>query len=236
MRDNDKRPLPSANIELALRYLYEGFLMQKKKMSKDPAVLFYTSDFLTGTTLMSNEQVGKYIRLLCIQHQRGILTEKDMMKICETYDEDIFEKFEKTEEGYFNQRMRDEFEKRKKYSESRANNRKKKEDMKNICNSYEQHMEIENENEIEVTLTTKNKTIKRFVKPTIDELKDYMKEIEFNGDAEYFYNYYESNGWVVGRAKMKDWKSAVQNWKRRDRTFSNKSEELTPNRPKLATL
>lgn len=205
-------------------------------MSKDPAVLFYTSDFLTGTTLMSNEQVGKYIRLLCIQHQRGILTEKDMMKICETYDEDIFEKFEKTEEGYFNQRMRDEFEKRKKYSESRANNRKKKEDMKNICNSYEQHMEIENENEIEVTLTTKNKTIKRFVKPTIDELKDYMKEIEFNGDAEYFYNYYESNGWVVGRAKMKDWKSAVQNWKRRDRTFSNKSEELTPNRPKLATL
>lgn len=205
-------------------------------MSKDPAVLFYTSDFLTGTTLMSNEQVGKYIRLLCIQHQRGILTEKDMMKICETYDEDIFEKFEKTEEGYFNQRMRDEFDKRKKYSESRANNRKKKEDMKNICDTYEQHMEIENENENLDIKTKEIKTTKRFIKPTIDELKDYMKEIEFNGDAEYFYNYYESNGWVVGRAKMKDWKSAVQNWKRRDRTFSNKSEELTPNRPKLATL
>lgn len=75
-----------------------------------------------------------------------------------------------------------------------------------------------------------------FIKPTLEQVKDYMKEIEFNGDAEYFYNYYESNGWVVGRAKMKDWKSAVQNWKRRDRTFSNKSEELTPNRPKIATL
>lgn len=205
-------------------------------MSKDPAVLFYTSDFLTGTTLMSNEQVGKYIRLLCIQHQKGVLSEKDMLKICDSYDEDIFDKFEKTEEGYFNKRMRDEFEKRKKYSESRANNRKKKEDMKNISISYEQHMEIENENEDVNTLTKKNKTTKRFVKPTIEEVKEYMQEIEFNGDAEYFFNYYESNGWIVGRAKMKDWKSAVQNWKRRDRTFSNKSEQQIPNRPKLATL
>jgi len=205
-------------------------------MSKDPAVLFYTSDFLTGTTLMSNEQVGKYIRLLCIQHQKGVLSEKDMLKICDSYDEDIFDKFEKTEEGYFNKRMRDEFEKRKKYSESRANNRKKKEDMKNICNSYEQHMEIENENEILDSINTKNKTTKRFVKPTIEQVKEYMQEIQFNGDAEYFFNYYESNGWIVGRAKMKDWKSAVQNWKRRDRTFSNKSEQQIPNRPKLATL
>lgn len=75
-----------------------------------------------------------------------------------------------------------------------------------------------------------------FIKPTIEQVKEYMQEIEFNGDAEYFYNYYESNGWIVGRAKMKDWKSAVQNWKRRDRTFSNKSEQQIPNRPKLATL
>ena len=46
-------------------------------MSKDPAVLFYTSDFLSGTFTMTNEQVGKYIRLLCLQHQKGRLTEKD---------------------------------------------------------------------------------------------------------------------------------------------------------------
>jgi hypothetical protein len=55
-------------------------------MSKDPAILFYTSDFLTGTFTMTDEQVGKYIRLLCLQHQKGSLTEKDMLKICKTYD------------------------------------------------------------------------------------------------------------------------------------------------------
>lgn len=226
VRDNEKRLLPSADIELALRYLYEGFLMQKK-MSKDPAVLFYTSDFLTGTTLMTNEQVGKYIRLLCIQHQKGVLSEKDMLKICESYDEDIYDKFEKSEEGYYNFRMREEFEKRKKYSESRANNRKKKEDMKNICKSYEQHMEIENENE-----NLNNKST-RFQKPTIEELREYMNAQGMNDVSNKFYDFYESKGWMIGKNKMKDWKSAVRTWKQNNlkSTF-----ETQVNRPKLATL
>ena len=70
-------------------------------MSKDPAFLFYSSDFLTGTALMSDEQVGKYIKLLCYQHQKGHLTERDMLKICSTHDEDIFSKFEKDENGLY---------------------------------------------------------------------------------------------------------------------------------------
>ena len=44
--------------------------------TKDPAFLFYSSDFLSGTFTMTNEQIGKYIRLLCIQHQKYILSEK----------------------------------------------------------------------------------------------------------------------------------------------------------------
>lgn len=111
-------------------------------MSKDPAVLFYTSDFLTGTMTMTNEQVGMYIRLLCLQHQKKFLQEKDMLMICKTYDEEVYNKFKKCHEGYYNERMHEEFEKRKKYSESRSKNRigKKKK-------SYVNHMEDENENE-----------------------------------------------------------------------------------------
>jgi hypothetical protein len=115
-------------------------------MAKDPAFLFYTSDFLTGTLTMTDEQVGKYIRLLCLQHQKGALSEKDMLFICKSYDEDIFCKFVKSESGYFNQRLKDESEKRANYSLSRSNNRKKKEDIKNICKTYDEHMENENEN------------------------------------------------------------------------------------------
>ena len=121
---------------------------------KDPAFLFYSSDFLSGTMLMTDEDVGKYIRLLCLQHQKGHLKEKDMLSICKTYNEDIFNKFKKDEDGnYYNERLEYESNKRKAYSESRRNNRKKKEetetyekDMKNICNSYEKHMGNENIN------------------------------------------------------------------------------------------
>jgi hypothetical protein len=95
-------------------------------MSKDPAVLFYTSDFISGTLTMSYEQKGKYIILLCLQHQQGKLSHDDMMNICGTYDEKVFAKFEKDEEGfYYNQRMRDEAEKRNKFTESRRQARLK---------------------------------------------------------------------------------------------------------------
>ena len=128
---------------------------------KDPAFLFYSNDFLSGTFLMSDEQIGRYIKLLCLQHQKGHLKEKDMLSICKSYDEDIFSKFIKDEEGnYYNERLEEEIIKRKNYSESRRNNRLKKsseeekqeeketyeKDMKKICNSYEEHMENENEN------------------------------------------------------------------------------------------
>jgi len=102
---------------------------------------------------MTYEQVGKYITFFCMQHQYGSLTEKDMMHICGTYDEDIWLKFEKTDAGFINKRMHEEAEKRKKYSESRRNNKlnsTKKQDMINISSSYDKHMENENENEIEV--------------------------------------------------------------------------------------
>lgn len=112
-------------------------------MAKDPAVLFYTADFLTGTMTMSNEQKGKYITLLCLQHQKTTLTEKDMLNICDTYDKDIFSKFKQDGDDFYNERMRLEHEKRSKYSKSRSENRKKNEN--NICKSYDKHMENENE-------------------------------------------------------------------------------------------
>lgn len=121
-------------------------------MSKDPAVLFYTSDFLTGVLFFSDEEIGKYIKLLCMQHQKGHLSEEDMLHICKTYDKKIFEKFKKdNNELYYNERMDKEIIKRKSYSESRRTNRigKKEniqEHMSNISSTYVEHMENENEN------------------------------------------------------------------------------------------
>jgi len=192
-------------------------------MSKDPAFLFYSSDFLTGTLLMSMEQKGKFITLLCIQHQKGHLSEKDMLHICGSYDEDVFTKFQKDEQGkFYNIRLEEEVDKRKAYSESRRNNRKKKEDMNNTSSSYVEHME--NENEIE-DLIVKKKVV-RFQKPTIEQLKEYMREQGMNDIAENWLNHYEANGWMVGKNKMKDWKASVRTWKLNNLKNNSPSQQV----------
>ncbi|MGN1301805.1 MAG: hypothetical protein ACI4U9_04725 [Clostridia bacterium] len=117
---------------------------------KDPAFLFYSNDFLSGTMLMSNEEIGIYIKILCIQHQQGHLKKDDLLNMGAT--EKILSKLKIDNEGaYYNERLELEANKRRAYSESRSNNRKKKttykEDIKNICNSYEKHMGNENINE-----------------------------------------------------------------------------------------
>ena len=116
---------------------------------KDPAVLFYTSDFLTGTALMTYTQRGKYITLLCLQHQNGRLSEKDMKKICGKADEDIFSKFRQDEEGlYYNERLEKETAKRIRFSERQSEIAKKRWDgAKGDAMAFPRECLLENENE-----------------------------------------------------------------------------------------
>lgn len=119
-------------------------------MAKDPAVLFYTQDFLVGTLTMTDEQRGKYIYLLCLQHQKGKLTLTDLKSKLTDEDIDVANRFPLQPDGfYYNQRMYDESVKRKNYTESRRNNRKKKDDVDilHISKSYVNRMENANANE-----------------------------------------------------------------------------------------
>jgi hypothetical protein len=112
---------------------------------------------------MSNEEVGKYIRLLCYQHQDGVVTQ-DHIDHVKGITPRIQKKFELDADGnLFNKRLRLESEKRKNYTESRRNNRLKKndesKDMNNISSTHDNHMKehmfnhmtnhMENENENE---------------------------------------------------------------------------------------
>jgi hypothetical protein len=58
--------------------------------------------------------------------------------------------------------------------------------------------------------------VKRFKKPTLDEVANYIQERKSFKvvDAARFYDFYESNGWKVGKNPMKDWKAAVRNWEK----------------------
>ena len=58
-----------------------------------------------------------------------------------------------------------------------------------------------------------------FKKPTVEEIKAYCEERGNNIDARQFYDFYESKGWKVGNAKMKDWKASIRTWEHNQ--FSN---------------
>ena len=73
---------------------------------------------------------------------------------------------------------------------------------------------------------------KRFVKPTLQEITQVMAvkirekygsnvaDTLINDQAENFLNYYESNGWKVGKNPMKNWHCAVANWIKNIKTYS----------------
>ena len=120
-------------------------------MGKDPAVLFYTSDFLAGTQFFTDEQCGQYIRLLCQQHQLGHIPDQHMLNICKTHDSPIFAKFTKDKTGnWFNERMDLEKKKRATYCESRRSNKMKqyikKPKDKHMSEHMSLHMDNGNEN------------------------------------------------------------------------------------------
>ena len=58
------------------------------------------------------------------------------------------------------------------------------------------------------------KVNKGFIKPTIQEIEIYMAEKGMENLAERFYYFYEAKGWVIGKNKIKDWKSCVMTWKK----------------------
>lgn len=66
---------------------------------------------------------------------------------------------------------------------------------------------------------------KRFIKPTLEEIRAYCKERSNTVNPERFMDYYESNGWRVGKNPMKDWKAAIRTWEKSSAQQSNQQEQ-----------
>ena len=71
---------------------------------------------------------------------------------------------------------------------------------------------------------------KNFTPPSLEEVLEFFKIQKFVEDeAEPFHLYYQANGWLVGKAKMKDWQAAARNWILRSKKFqAEKTGKLTP--------
>lgn len=201
-------------------------------MAKDPAFLFYSSDFLNGVADLTMEERGQFITLLCLQHQKGTLTDKTIRLSLGSVSVDVLSKFSKDKDGnFFNERLNEEIEKRIQFTESRRNNGSKggrpKNNTKPLGLAKHNLMEDVNENENEDININKSKC-------TFEEVYEYMairigKE-NAKLEAEKFVNYYTSNGWKVGKNPMKSWTHAVNNWITNAKQYA---KGTTNNKPKL---
>ena len=91
----------------------------------------------------------------------------------------------------------------------------------NVTKCYTE-IEIDIDKEKDKDIEDKPKR-KRFVAPTLEEIATYCFERKNNVDAQRFFDYYESNGWKVGKNKMKDWKAAIRTWERN--SFAGQKQE-----------
>lgn len=134
--------------------------------------------------------------------------------------------FELTEDGYHQascheqiDKYREKSEKAKKSANARwkgANASKSNANaLRTVCGEDANHKPITNNHK---PITTNQEPlvkdkVKRFVKPTPEELVAHFELKQSNSvEAEKFFNYYESNGWKVGKNPMKKWKAAAANW------------------------
>jgi len=69
-----------------------------------------------------------------------------------------------------------------------------------------------------------------FTPPSLEEVLEFFKIQKFVlEEAEPFFLYYQANGWLVGKAKMKNWQAAAKNWILRSKKFqSEKAGKLAP--------
>jgi len=55
---------------------------------------------------------------------------------------------------------------------------------------------------------------------SVEEVKTYWLEKGLKGDPLQFYDHYDANGWMMGKAHIKRWSAAAHNWSRNESTFA----------------
>jgi hypothetical protein len=179
---------------------------------------------------MTDEEVGKYMRVLCHLADKGSLCKSQVLRICKTntIPEAINEKLLIDETGkYYQRRMREEREKRVNYSESRRQNRVKKEDK--ICETYDKHMENININED--IIEDKDEKLKKREVIFKSEVYEFMEK--YSGDMlSKFCNYWTEKNKSCTKMKFELQKTfeiskRLATWANNDKEF-NKQSFSTP--------
>jgi hypothetical protein len=224
--------------------------------SKSKPMMLDVTRLLQDSSLMSMEQKGSFLTMLCIQHQNGFITQDQMKSICIAYGEHMQSICIAYGEVWLYEPLLESMQKQSEYSMNRKRNatsRKKPlvipdsnsissdeayaEHMVSICENYalstNSNIYIDNNintnNNINNIIKTK-KNKKQGKPESVLQVIEYFSTIDGSeSDANEFYDYYSSNGWKVGRTPMVDWLSSARNWMRRKSNYKNQNQNQKAN-------
>lgn len=198
-------------------YLYSNILLKLylRSLKNDGKLVVneripYNAEMLASVT---GHQVGTIKQALSMFKELGLI---EVLENGAIYMLDIQNFIGKGSTEADRQRLYD-----RRISEERKQNKlTQSRNLEEICekSTPEIEIEIELEKDIEIEKEIHNKCAstkqkrKRFVKPTISDIEQYCSEKNISINAQQFIDYYESNGWKVGRNSMKDWQATVRRW------------------------
>jgi uncharacterized protein YdaU (DUF1376 family) len=209
-----------------------------KKSRKAPAFQLYTDDFLAGTLEMSQEEVGQFIRLLCHQWNRGSIpvgTEKQQRLTGGCVSVDVLAKFRLCEDGSLrNERLESVRTERGLFLQQQSIKGQQSAEKRRLAASAIQPELNQTSTEVQpdtqpdgqpesnspspspspiIKIQADKPPRVRFQKPTAEELTAEAIKIGLPlPEVDKFLNYYESNGWKVGKNPMKSWPAAMKGW------------------------
>lgn len=223
-------------------------------MAKNPAFLFYSQDFIIGCADLTMEERGQYITLLCLQHQKGHISEKTIKLIVPNISADVLKKFIQDSAGnFYNERLALEAQKRTRFTESRRKNltsdinydshmdlhMDSHSDIKSGSH-MDSHMENENENEYRIQKTVNEKeSLKEQKIRLLNQRKQLfeIKVLEYRGEypdtmLRNFFDYWAEMNKSCSQMRWemeRTWelKRRLRTWADRDKGFSKPADLIT---------
>ncbi len=198
---------------------------------KPPAFQFYVDNFREGVCDMTQDEVGAYILLLCYQWSQGAIP-KDRARMeraaAGSVSDHVLRKFGTCADGELrNARLEREREKQTAFRESRAINgakggRPKASGLHTVLNG-EPKPEAKESSPVSVSglqspLSDPDSFQPKETTPrergTLEEISAFCVEIGLpKSDGEASFHKWEGNGWKVGNAQIKCWRSTIRSWK-----------------------